>query len=387
MFSDVNSTSRTSNNRGKSRNIRSTLLWLPSFLPVSSEFCRSCSKAVEGRRASNCSAVTPSGSLPYETRSEAVASDWWNGPTHPANLRSRSLTSASRSNDLGRPSTDVPLDICREAGSQYIFVGSSISIFAVVSHWATRDARELRPLPASYTPTWSTAEGSGQGKEKRSFQTQPPSMTSRTAVWLRKDLTVTTAKAFRALRFWAPTTATRSWFGGSSSPSFLATFPEAKSRVKRATLNSPCAWSKAHRAWSTFSTSTRTHPKRVGSKPRCLRNAACRPGKGDQFSGILPRNQFARPSNRRWSTDSWTRTLRALTKSECAYPASVGCRSAKASTSAQTARRARASVGASSSTSSASFFRRSRSTSVLSIHIDSRSAPMDILMPGANRLM
>ena len=45
-----------------------------------------------------------------------------------------------------------------------MFVGSRISIFAVVSHCATSDARELRPLPASYTPTWSTAEGSGPAR-------------------------------------------------------------------------------------------------------------------------------------------------------------------------------------------------------------------------------
>ena len=45
-----------------------------------------------------------------------------------------------------------------------MLVGSSISIFAVVSHCATRDARELRPRPASYTPTWSTAEGSGPAR-------------------------------------------------------------------------------------------------------------------------------------------------------------------------------------------------------------------------------
>ena len=87
-------------------------------------------------------------------------------------------------------------------------------------------ARRIREDAIDARVTSHRDAARAQGKEKRSFQTQPPSITSRTAVWLRKDRTVTTAKAFRAFKFCAPTTATLSWLGGSSSPNFFATFPK-----------------------------------------------------------------------------------------------------------------------------------------------------------------
>ena len=243
-------------------------------------------------------------------------------------------------------------------------VGFNTSILAVTNHCATNVARVESPLPASKTATCNNADGSGHGKLKCSFQTQPPSNTSRTAVCDRNDRTETTANAVRADRFRAATTDTRSALGsGSPGASFDRTFPDARSRVNRATLNSPAAcgrpnistapfekrrrngriritadeagtllhsrrcltvprrvsaWSNAQRAWSTRNTSMRTAPSRVGSKSRARRNAACDAGNGDHRIGTRPSAQFARPSNRRWSTDNCTLTDRALKKSACA---------------------------------------------------------------------